>query len=213
MKNLLIFGAGQGGKEIVKVLINGINKNKDVWNILGFIDNDKKLNGKQIYGIPVRSKYEGKEKNVYAICSLRNNTIRKKIIENEIERNNYKLVSLIHPSVDLPDDVIIEPGAVIYPDVKISYNVNIGKGVIINYNCLLGHDLTLGSFTFIGPSVTFPGRCKVGNGCLVGPGVTFMEGIEIGSESVIGVGTTVLSKVKGSTSVIDLPRKIVRDIN
>jgi len=45
MKNIFIYGAGGVGREII-LLINDINEVKNKWNILGFIDDNKDMQGK-----------------------------------------------------------------------------------------------------------------------------------------------------------------------
>ena len=38
MNKLLIFSAGQGGKELLFVIIEDINRINNCWNVLGFVD-------------------------------------------------------------------------------------------------------------------------------------------------------------------------------
>jgi len=213
MKKILIFGAGEGSQEIIRVIIEDINKLNPTWKVLGYIDTDKSLKGKTIGGYKVLgTRYENDPSSIYGVCGIMDNRIRSKVMEEDIEKAGLLSASLVHPSVIFCDDFKHGEGLVLYPDVKISYNVKIGNGVIVNYNSVLGHDLRIGHNTFIGPSVTITGRIQLGNNCMIGAGAVFMPGIKISDNSVIGVGTTVMSNVKESNIVVDMPRKMITAI-
>jgi len=213
MKKIIIFGAGEGSKELVEIIIKDINDEKPTWDIIGFIDPDKALKGKEIAGYKVLgAKYEDQPSGIYGASGLLDNHIRSKIIKKEIKKAGFLLASIIHPSVVYPSDFKHGDGLVLYPSVKISYNVKIGNGIIVNYNSILGHDLRIGDNTVIGPSVTLPGRCQIGSNCMIGAGVVFVPGIKVKDDVVIGAGTTVMNNVKEKTLLIDMPRKIMKPI-
>lgn len=209
MKKILIFGAGEGSQEILKVIIEDINKLYSTWEVLGYIDTDKSLKGKVIAGYKVLGdRYKGNPSDIYGISGLMDNSIRSKIIEEEIKKAGFQPASLVHPSVICSSDFKHGEGLVLYPSVQISHNVVIGNGVIVNYNSVLGHDLIIGDNTFIGPSVTIAGRNQLGCNCFIGAGAVFLPGIEVNDNAVIGAGTTVINNVKKSNMVIDMPRKM-----
>ncbi len=211
MNKLLFFSAGRGSKEVLKVIVESINKIEPTWEVLGFVDAEYKKGMKSYCNYPVFNPTSlKKDEDIYGICVVKDNTLRKKITENEIIENGFKLATLIHPSVCNPSDFNYGLGSIVYPSVKISHNVKIGKGVIVNYNSILGHDLIIKDYSFIGPSVTFTGQCKVGEFCQIGAGATFMEGVIVDSGSVVGLGSSIFSNVKKDTSVVDLPRKLVK---
>lgn len=211
MKKIILFGAGEGTVEILKIIIEDINKSSKVWDVVGFIDKDNSKKDELFCGYPILgNKYEGDIKDLYGICGVLDNKLRKIIINEEILSNNIKLASLIHPSSTIHGSFKYGQGTVIYPNVNISYNVKIGIGSIVNYNSLLGHDFVAGDYVFIGPSVTFPGRCEIGNYCLIGAGSTFIPGTIVGENTLIGAGTTIFSNVKSNISITDMSRKIIR---
>lgn len=213
MKKLIFFGAGEGSREVLHIIINDINKIKPTWQVLGFVDDDPKKSGINCDGYPVfGGEYNGDTKDIYGACGLMNNHHRNRIIEDKIIAKGFSLASLIHPSIIKSDDFEAGEGLIIFPGVKISYNVKLGRGVMVNYNCLLGHDLRVGDYSFIGPSVTIPGRCQIGRLCLIGAGATFVPGIKIEDNSIIGAGSTIFSNVRKNSSVVDLPRKLTKQI-
>ena len=225
MKKLLIFGAGDGSQEILKILIKDINNIAPTWDVLGFVDNkwidtnypelDKNkekteavVSGCSVFGI----EYFNDPADIYGICGIMEPCLRKKVTEEEIEKSGFKLASIVHPSVNKADDFEEVQGVIIFPNVSISYNVKLGRGVFINYNCVLGHDVAIGNYTTISPSSTVNARCLIGNTCSIGSGSTLVPGIKMEDNSLIGAGSTIFSKVKSRTSVTDFPRKITKEM-
>lgn len=209
MKKIVIFGAGGGSQELVRVLIDEINKVTPTWKIVGFIDRDTQKKGSTIMGYPVIGPHYDDEPNgAFGVCGVMKNEIRESIINNEIIGNGFELATLIHPSVIRLSDFSPGSGLIIYPGSQISYNVRFGKGVFVNYNCVLGHDLIVGDSTYIGPSVTIAGGCKVGRLCTIGAGANILQGVSVSDECIVGIGTTLVKNVVGRTSIVHLPRLI-----
>lgn len=213
LKRILIFGAGEGSQEIVRVIIDDINKIKPTWKILGFIDIDREKAGTEIFGYPVLGEscdVDRDSDEIFGISGVMNCKLRQKIIEDEIEKKGFHLASLIHPSAMKPDDFRSGSGLIMYPGVKVSYGVKLGKGVLINYNSMLGHHVSIDDYTFIAPSAIINARCSIGKSCVIGSGATLIPGVSIGSNAVVGVGTTIFLTVKPGTVVTDFPRKITK---
>jgi len=211
VNKILIYTCGGGGREILR-LIRDINKANDSWEVIGYFDDDPDKEGKIIDNIEVFSSEKLLETNdLFCICGLMDPVIRKKIIEERIIPNGYKIPSLVHPSITVPDDSRISSGAIIYSGVYISYNVKIGKNVLLSFNSLIGHDSSIGNYVSIMPTTTINGNCKIGSGCVLGSGSVIHQGVSIGNNSVIGIGTKVLTNVKPNKTVMDMPRKVTLD--
>lgn len=209
MKKLLIFSAGTGGVETLKIIVEDINKVRPAWEFLGFVDPYFEGEGRRLYGFPVfTGDLPAPAEDIFAVTCMMDNQIRRKIVEQEIEEGGYQLTSLIHPSVILPSDWQDPPGFVAFPGVKINHSCKFGKGVIAHYNTVIGHDLEIGDYVFFGPSVTACSRSVIGADTSLGAGAILIPGSKIGANALIGAGTTVFSEVKDSTRVITLPRVI-----
>ncbi len=207
-KKLIIFGAGEAGRELLNSIIkdfNGINVVFQ-WDVIGFIESNENLIGKKVCDIKVFSLHQifdlKKNEEIYAICPLLNTEIRKRIIDYEIIANNFKLANIIHPSVIISPTAIIANGVVLYPNVVIGDNSRISQGVIINYNSIVGHDVVINSNSFIGPGVTLTGRCTIGENTLLGAGSICIPGVEIGANSRIAAGIVVTTNVKANTTLL-----------
>ena len=102
LKNLIIFGAGEGSEELLKILIEDINASLPTWKVLGFKDKNTKNDSSELFGYPVlKNEYDKISGEIYGICSVMENKIRHKIIKEEIINKGYILTSLIHPSANL----------------------------------------------------------------------------------------------------------------
>ena len=212
-KKILIFSAGSAGRE-VNQLISSINKEEDSWEVIGYVDNDESKVGKTIDGFNVYSNSnKPANKDVYAICGIMDGSLRKKIFDQEIIKNNYKLTNLIHPLIEQPKSLKIGLGNVIFGNVHISFDVNIKNFSIISNFCDLGHNLIVNDYLTVMPAVVIGGNCEIGNKTLIGSGAIIHPGTKIGSNCKIGMGTLITSEVKNNTSVVDYPRKTIKENN
>lgn len=214
MKNILLFGAGRASRDILQ-LIEQINKTTITWKLLAFIDPDPQLKNQTVDGVPVFETVTSElaERASYGITGVQIPNIRQKIIEAEIEANQLKLATLVHPTIDVPDDAHITEGCVLFPGVFVAKNVTLGKAVLVNYNSLLGIDLTVGDYSFIGPAVTITASCSIGENTTIGAGSLFVPGVSVGSHCMIGLGTKIIASIDDSQNVFDLPRKISREMD
>ena len=206
MKNLLIYGSGDFGKELVN-LISLINKRKKTWKILGFVENNKKLIGKKIYNIKIfDEKKIKKNKLVYVICSATNPKTKKKIISKI--KNKFSFTNLIHPDVEMPKDLKIGVGNIILQKVFISYKVKIKNYCSISTSCDLGHNLKLGNCSSIMPGTIINGRVTIENECFIGSSVLISTDVKIGNNCNVGSGCKIFNNIKDNTRIFEVPRLI-----
>lgn len=214
-KKLLIFGAGEAGREILNSIVKDINKfNVDFnWDVFGFVESNSELTGKLVSGITVYSLKQildlNKNNEFYACCPLINTKIRERIVNDEILALNFKLANLIHPSVIISPTAELENGIVLYPNVVIGDNSKICQGAIINYNSVIGHDVVISRNCFLGPGVILTGRSKIGENVLLGAGSICMPGVEIGANSRIAAGLVVTTKIDENSTML-LRQSIVK---
>lgn len=78
--------------------------------------------------------------------------------------------AIIHPGVDVSEDVYIGPGAVVGADVSL------GHEVVVMANVVIEHGASIGAGTVLHPG------CVVGYDCEIGAGVILKAGCVIGSE-------------------------------
>ena len=100
MKNLVIIGAGDLGKEVVW-LIEDINKLTPTYLILGFLDDDPSKSGTDFYGYKVLGGTEkltelGGKLPLNAVVAIQDGNVRKRIVEAHPEFDRWE--SIVHPS-------------------------------------------------------------------------------------------------------------------
>ena len=207
-RKLLIFGAGEAGREVLNSIIKDINKiNLDFnWDVVGFVESNPALIGSLVGGVKVFSLLEildlNSNEEFYACCPLINTENRQRIVNNDILALNFKLASIIHPSVVIATTAVLANGIVLYPNVVIGDNSHIGQGAIINYNCIIGHDVFIGANCFLGPGVILTGRCIIGENVLLGAGAICVPGIQIGNNSRIAAGIVATSNINANTTML-----------
>ena len=212
IKIAIISAAGFG--EEVLFTIQECNKIHDKYEMLGFIDDNKKLHGKMINGFPVLGGLEWIEKNsseIRYVIAIGDGLIRKKIIKKLNKK--IKFETIIHPTVLRYNVSSIGVGSIIQPHCFIGPNVKIGKHVIVNIRCNITHGCVLENFVTIQPDVHLSGNNKVGEETYVGVSTTTIENLSIGKKSIIGAGSVVMNDVKPNLVYIGYPARGVKKID
>lgn len=211
MKELVIIGAGGFGREVAW-LIEDINRVSVEWNLLGFIDEDKKKHGKDLndYRILGGFKYLEEKKDIYYVCAIGNSKIKRDIIEKCINYN-IKPATLIHPSVIMSKkNNQIGEGCIICAGSIITVNTKIGRNVIINIDCTVGHDVVINDYATIYPSVNISGNCNIGECVEIGTGSQIIQGKSIGSNSIVGAGSVVIKDIEKNSTAVGVPAKVIK---
>ena len=175
MKNLVIIGAGDLGKEIVW-LVEDINKLTPTYLILGFLDDDPKKSGTDFYGYKVLGGTElltelGAKMPMSAVVAIQNGGVRKKIVEAHPEFNRWE--NIIHPTAVIAGSCSVGRGNVVFPQVTISV------------------DTVIGDFGMYYIHSTICNDCKIGSYVSVMAGALISEHAEIEDERFLAAGTCV----------------------
>jgi len=210
MKNLIIFGVGGFGREILDV-INAIVQTENKWNFLGFSDDNIDLYGKIIHGFPVLGNLEDvsnafSNEDVWFICSVGDPKIRKQIVER-IHKFGFKFATLVHPNATLTEYVKLGEGVVICAGVIFTNEISVGNHVIINLGVTIGHDVIIEDFVTLNPGVHINGKNIVREGVYIGSGAVTIQNITIGAWSIIGAGAVVVNNIEQGITAVGVPAK------
>lgn len=206
MKELIIVGASGFGREMVKY-IEDINRQKLIWNIKGFIDDN--LNALDGYPcdysvIGTIQGWQPKDNEEF-VCALAFPTVKKKVVEL-LQDKGAKFATLIHPSAMLHTYCTIGEGVVITPNSVISANATVG-----NFASILGssvaHDASVGEWSTLSGKCSLNGHVQCGKMVYMGCGVLVAPSKKIGDGATVGIGSVVISNVKAGTSVFGNPAK------
>ncbi len=212
MKKLIIIGASGFGREVAW-LVERINKNRQEWDLLGFIDDNKSLTGEVINGYTVLGTTDciGEHLDAFFVCAIGASKTRESII-NRISKNNpgIKFATVIDPSVEKSDLVSIGEGCIICAHTILTVNIKIGSHVIINLDCTVGHDAVLDDFVTLYPSVNVSGITEVGTCSELGTGMQIIQGKKIGKYTIVGAGAVVVKDIPDNCTAVGSPAKPIK---
>lgn len=193
MKRLIIIGAGGHGRVVADIArLNGYRKidflaDSDAQGVIGKVSD--------------YSKYIDTADFVVAI----GNSKTRQTIQNELENNNARIVSLFHPNSVISRDVKVGKGTVVMAGAIINSNTVIGKGVILNTNSSVDHDCSVDDFSHVSVGAKICGTVNIGKNCWIGAGATVINNKNICSNCMIGAGATVVKDIICDGTYIGTP--------
>lgn len=214
MKKLVLYGAGGFGRETAAI-IEDINKNKQTYELVGFLDDGTKFKkGDLINGYPFLG---GKEwilehkDEVYCTCTIGNAKIKAEI-QRHLTKQGVIFETIIADSCRICNYSEIGQGCVFYRNVGVSVNCKIGDGVLINSGCSIGHDTVIGNYTTIMSSTGISGGCIIGDEVSIGGHAFIIPGKKIGKYATVAAGSIVFTNVREGTVVLGNPAKRMKEL-
>lgn len=212
MKDLIILGAGGTAFDLIDIA-TAMNQIKKTWNIIGFLDDNENLAGKEIYGFPVIGSISQSKRydNAYFASSIGDayRTNLRLIVRKKVPYPNEKFASLIHPTAIISDTATIEPGAIIYGNVTLSGEVKVGHDVFLCGNTFLGHECVIGNHCVLSVGNFLASDVHIGDCCYLGVGVMVRHQMTIGDNCLIGMGTKVVKSVPRKSKLINKLENII----
>jgi|TARA_B100001964_G_C14083987_1_gene531645 sugar O-acyltransferase (sialic acid O-acetyltransferase NeuD family) len=173
-KKIIIIGAGQLG-----ILVSNIIKRQKLFDITGFIDNDKRKKNKIVNSFKVLRSED------YLLNSIKKN-VNLVIAFGNIKRRELTIKKLINNNFKFPP--------IIDPSCNIDKGVKIGRGTIVCNSSTILNNTELGEFSVIGTAVNILHHVKISNNCIIGGGSTVGSNVNIHKNVFVGVGATFASK-------------------
>jgi len=212
-KEIVLFPFGGNARESLLSIL-AINRIRREWDIIGFMDDNPFLLGKDCCGIKViggREVLEGSpEAYILAVPGNPGNYLRRKeIIENlNVERSRY--ARIIHPSAMIAPDAEIGYNTIIMANVVISCGVTIGNHCIILPNTVISHDSVVSDCCCIGSNVAISGYVVIAPNCYIGSGTNIREKTHIREGTLVGLGSNVISNIEGGMLALGNPARVIR---
>lgn len=203
MKNVVIIGAGDLGKEIVW-LIEDINKICPTYVILGFLDDNAEKMNSEFYGYKVLGRTTDLErinsiKPCVAVFAIQDGANRKRIVEEHRFFSSWE--SIIHPTAVIAKTSTIGLGSVVFPRVTISVDTKLGNFNLYYINSTICNDCKIGNYVSIMSGTSVSERAVVGDESFLGSGSCIYPHKKIGKRVVVGVGATVSHDCSDETEV------------
>lgn len=195
---LVIIGAGGHGKVIADIAI------KTGYTDIVFID-DNAIG--DCLGYPIVGTCEiieslNENKNDFVIA-VGDNKIRRRIAE----QHNVNWVSLIHPSAQIGEGVVLDKGTVVMAGAIINSRAKIGSHCIINSGAIIEHDNVIGNYVHISPRAALGGTVRIGDGTHIGIGAVVINNIYVCNDCIVGAGAVVIKNLTESAIYIGVPAK------
>ncbi len=208
----VIIGAGGHGRVVLDIM-----QHEGRHEVVGFLDSNPDLHGRLMDGVevlgPIQRLTGLKEQGVQgAIVAVGHNGTRRSFGE-QVQRLGHELVSAIHPSANIANNVSMGRGVVVAAGALVCAHCQIGDGVILNTGCLVDHETMIGTACHLCPGVKIAGRVTIESGAFVGIGATVIQHVRVGHDSVIGAGAVVLKDVPPMSTVVGLPAREIKNLS
>lgn len=174
MRNIVIVGAGDLGKELVW-LIEDINKTKPTYLILGFLDDNVKKAGTEYYGYRVLGGTEKLKElytkmSIHAVIAIQDGSVRKKIVEAHPEFTKWETIA--HPSAVIASTSKVGKGCIFFPQVTVSVDSELGDFGLYYIQSTICNDCNIGNYVSVMSGVSISEHAIVGDGCFLAAGST-----------------------------------------
>lgn len=212
---IVILTAGGTARDVVSIIESINNTSRQVYDVIGFLDDSAHNQGAEFFGKPVFGKLED-WKNFSADVRFVNALGSPKTFRARPERIRQlgiparRFVSIIHPSAVVSKGTTIGAGSIIYPNVVLMSRVRVGRHVIILPNSTINHDTTIGDFSIIASGVHVGGAVKVGQCCYLGMATSVIQGISVGSRTMVGMGSVLIRSVGRDQVVVGNPARPIQ---
>lgn len=209
MKDIVIIGAGGFGREVAW-LIEDINQNAQQWNIVGFVDDNEKLQGQEYNGYKVVGNTDWLTEQEYYVINAIADPFIKKIIMIKLKESQNIYPTIIHPSVIFSKSTSIGKGTIICAGSVLTVNSKVGNHVSINPNVTVGHDTKIEDYSSILPGANISGNIVLESGVLIGAGAVVIQNLTVGENSIIGAGAVVVGNIESNCTAVGVPAKSIK---
>jgi len=205
---VLIYGASGHGRVIIDIV-----ERERRSRIVGLLDDDLAIQGRNFCGYPVLGGFELLDGETYHDCKLilaiGDNRARRRLWE-KLRELRYKLACAIHPSAQIGKDVSIGPGTVIMANTAVNSGTQIGENVIINTGATIDHDCVIEGYVHISPGAHLAGNVSVGEFSWIGIGASIVQGVKIGEDVIIGAGAAVIDDIPDNVTAVGVPARVIK---
>lgn len=215
MKPLVLVGAGGFARETAQAVL-AINEVRPTWDLRGFVDDDVRLEGSSVDGLPVLGPvewvHEAEHAQVVVCTGHPGNYFSRRLIVARLQLDPSRFATLVHPAAVVPRSAEIGPGSVLLATVVITSGVRVGCHVAVMPAAVLTHDDVVGSYATFGSGARLAGRVTVGLGAYIGAGALVREDTRIGDWALVGMGAVVTGDVPRAEVWAGVPARRIRSV-
>jgi sugar O-acyltransferase (sialic acid O-acetyltransferase NeuD family) len=206
---LVLVGAGGLGRETAE-LVRAINAVDPTWDLLGFVDDEPRLEGGSVIGLPVLGPVSmaATLDVAVAICTARPAVgCSRPGLVDRLEVPARRRPTLIHPAASVAPSTTMGPGCLVLAGVVTTAEVRLGAHVVVMPQVVLTHDDEIDDYATVASGVRLGGAVHVGREAYLGAGALVREGVSIGPSALVGMGAVVLEDVPAGEVWIGAPAR------
>jgi sugar O-acyltransferase (sialic acid O-acetyltransferase NeuD family) len=209
IKNLIIIGAGQFGREVFTWALQTISAGFP-YRIKGFLDD--KGNALDGYDYPVKilgsvENYKIEENDVF-VGAIGDPKTKVKCY-SLISQRGGRFINVIHPLANIGNNVQLGTGVVMAPFSSVTCDAYIGHHVTIGAFSNAGHDTTIGDWCQISSHCGINGGAILGQGVFLGSHACVIPRVKVGAWAFVGAGSVVVREVPPAVRVFGNPATLI----
>lgn len=161
--------------------------------MIGFVDENPKLRGKDFAGLPVLGNFDSllEFKKIAVVIAVRNPNEKVDLVKRMHYHPSLNFPNLFSSSAWVSRDCIFGKGNLILPGSLINFGTMIGNFNSIDQNCSIGHESVISNYCSLDESVTIGGYTFLEDESKIGREATVSQGVRIGRETEIDAGAQV----------------------
>jgi sugar O-acyltransferase (sialic acid O-acetyltransferase NeuD family) len=180
------------------------------WRLIGFLDDDPGLDGREVLGFPVLGDAGWLTRRSVAVALAVGSPARRRRLCRALSSVAAVFApSLIHPSAWVGKMSHLGEGSILGAHAVVTADVEIGAFGIVNVGATVSHNSRVGEFATIAPGAHLAGNVHIGPGADIGIGSSVVQGRRIGEWSIVGAGAVVIDDVEPNTTVVGCPARVV----
>ena len=195
---LLLVGAGGFARETAEA-VRALNQVHPTWDLLGFLDDDRRRHGTVVSGLevlgPVEAVHDHPAARVVLCVGRADNYRSRRRIAERLQLDDERYATLIHPTATVGTTCRVGCGSVLLAHVDLTCDVVVGRHVAVMPQVILTHDVRVGDWVTFGSGVRAGGGCQIKQGAYIGAGTSLRENVTIGEGALVGMGSVVTRDV------------------
>lgn len=209
--DIIVAGADTVGLLVLQILQDVNSKDKNIFHLLGFIDDNKNRWGKTLHDHPIigganaLSSYR-KRKKLGVICAIGDPVKRFKMIER-LKNYQISFPNLIHPSAQISKLAKIGQGNVFQQNVVIQPEAKIGDFNKFNISSIVGPRAQVENYCTINALTMIASTAKVEDYSYIGMGATVMNKIVVSRGTIVGANAFVNKQFEEWSTVVGVPAR------
>lgn len=197
---VIVVGAGGHGRVVADALQCAGRE------VLGFVDLDPALQGRQVLGLPVLGTDAALGGHDPLRVMLANGlggisagaaASQRVRLQTRLQAAGWRFTAVRHPSAVLSASARLGDATQLLAGCVVQAGAAIGHGTIVNTAAVVEHDGEVGDFNHLAPRALLCGGVATGDFVHVGAGAIVLQGLRLGAGTLVAAGAVVVRDVAG----------------